>query len=99
MLPKTADNGLVRAVVTCNTRTTKPAAIYRAQLGSALKGVVFQVSERGYSGEILVLMAVMWTARCWRARAQAHRNPWSGRQTLKSPKTIRISKLQRQIAG
>jgi electron transport complex protein RnfG len=50
----------------------KPLTIYRARLGSALKGVVFQVSERGYSGEILVLMAVDVDGKMLGARVLKH---------------------------
>lgn len=72
MLPKGfADNDLVKDVVTLQYKD-KPLTIYRARLGSALKGVVFQVSERGYSGEILVLMAVDVDGKMLGARVLKH---------------------------
>ena len=72
VLPKGfADNDLVKDVVTLQYKD-KPLTIYRARLGSALKGVVFQVSERGYSGEILVLMAVDVDGKMLGARVLKH---------------------------
>ena len=72
VLPKGfADNDLVKDVVTLQYKD-KPLTIYRARLGSELKGVVFQVSERGYSGEIAVLMAVDVSGKMLGARVLKH---------------------------
>lgn len=39
-------------------RNGKPVTIYRARQGGEVKGAVFKMAERGYAGDIQVLMAV-----------------------------------------
>ena len=65
----------------------KPLTIYRARLGSAPLGVVFQVSERGYSGEILVLMAVDVDGKMLARACSKHTETPGLGDKLKSPKT------------
>lgn len=52
-----ADNDFLNDTVDVD-RDGKTVTIYRARHGSDLKAVLFKVAERGYSGEIQVLMAV-----------------------------------------
>ena len=85
VLPKGfADNDLGQGRRSpCNKRQT---ADHLPRLAGQRAQGVFQVSERGYSGEILVLMAVDGRQDAGRACLNAPK-PWSGRQRLKSPKT------------
>lgn len=52
-----ADNDFLNDTVDVD-RDGKTVTIYRARHGSDLKALLFKVAERGYSGEIQVLMAV-----------------------------------------
>ncbi len=52
-----ADNDFLNDTVDLE-KDGKKLTVYRARQGGALQAVLFKVSERGYSGEIQVLMAV-----------------------------------------
>jgi len=53
-----ADNDLLTDVVRLKNKGGKEIAVYRARLGSEPKGAVFQVSSRGYAGDVVALMGV-----------------------------------------
>jgi electron transport complex protein RnfG len=53
-----ADNDLLQDVVRLKNQEGKEVVVYRARLGGEPKGAVFQVSSRGYAGEVLALMGV-----------------------------------------
>lgn len=58
VLPKGfADNDFLNDTLLID-RNGAPVTIYRARQGGAVKGAVFKVAERGYAGDIQVLMAV-----------------------------------------
>jgi electron transport complex protein RnfG len=52
-----ADNDFLKDTVSVD-RDGKPVTIYRARKGGTVKAALFKVAERGYGGEIQVLMAV-----------------------------------------
>jgi electron transport complex protein RnfG len=66
-----ADNDFLKDTVEIQ-RDGKPLTIYRARHGSELKAVLFKVAERGYSGEISVLMAVDMEGRTLGVRILKH---------------------------
>jgi len=66
-----ADNDFLKDTVEIQ-RDGKPLTIYRARRGSELKAVLFKVAERGYSGEISVLMAVDMEGRTLGVRILKH---------------------------
>lgn len=66
-----ADNDFLKDTVEIQ-RDGKPLTIYRARHGSELKAVLFKVAERGYSGEISVLMAVDMDGRTLGVRILKH---------------------------
>ena len=86
VLPKGfADNDLVRTwspAIQGQTADHLPRPA-----GQRAQGVVFQVSERGYSGEILVLMAVDVDGKMLGARVLKHTETLVWATRLKSPKT------------
>ena len=58
MLPAgLADNDFLKDTLAID-KAGKPVTIYRARHAGAVKAAVFQVAERGYAGEISILMAV-----------------------------------------
>ncbi|WP_153161140.1 electron transport complex subunit RsxG [Zoogloea sp. 1C4] len=52
-----ADNDFLKDTLAID-KAGKPVTIYRARHAGAVKAAVFQVAERGYAGEINILMAV-----------------------------------------
>lgn len=66
-----ADNDFLKDTVELD-RDGKTVTIYRARQGEALKAVLFKVAERGYSGEIQVLMAVDMDGRTLGVRVLKH---------------------------
>ncbi len=52
-----ADNDFLKDTLAID-KAGKPVTIYRARHAGAVKAAVFQVAERGYAGEISILMAV-----------------------------------------
>ncbi|WP_281985329.1 electron transport complex subunit RsxG [Azonexus hydrophilus] len=66
-----ADNDFLKDTVELD-RNGKTVTIYRARQGEALKAVLFKVAERGYSGEIQVLMAVDMDGRTLGVRVLKH---------------------------
>lgn len=53
-----ADNDLLKDAVSLEQKDGKPVKVYRARLGGEPRGAVFQVSSRGYAGEVVALMGV-----------------------------------------
>ena len=53
-----ADNDLLNDVVNLPGSDGAPRAVHLARKGGALVGAIFAVAERGYSGEIALMMAV-----------------------------------------
>jgi Na+-translocating ferredoxin:NAD+ oxidoreductase subunit G len=66
-----ADNDFLKDTVEVQ-KDGKPLTIYRARHGSEMKAVLFKVAERGYSGEISVLMAVDMEGRTLGVRILKH---------------------------
>lgn len=52
-----ADNDFLKDTLAID-KAGQPVTIYRARHAGAVKAAVFQVAERGYAGEICILMAV-----------------------------------------
>lgn len=69
--PGLADNDFVKDTVEVE-RDGKKLTIYRARHGEDLKAVLFKVAERGYSGDIQVLMAVDMDGRTLGVRVLKH---------------------------
>jgi Na+-translocating ferredoxin:NAD+ oxidoreductase subunit G len=69
--PGLADNDFLGDTVDLQ-RDGKTVTIYRARHGSEMKAVLFKVAERGYSGEISVLMAVDMDGRTLGVRVLKH---------------------------
>ncbi|MFZ4539151.1 electron transport complex subunit RsxG [Propionivibrio sp.] len=53
-----ADNDLLKDAVRLKRKDGKEVLVYRARLGNEPKGAVFQVSSRGYAGDVVALMGV-----------------------------------------
>ncbi len=53
-----ADNDLLKDAVRFKRKDGKEVLVYRARLGSEPKAAVFQVSSRGYAGDVVALMGV-----------------------------------------
>jgi len=53
-----ADNDLLKDAVRFKRKDGKPVLVYRARLGAEAKGAVFEVSSRGYAGDVVALMGV-----------------------------------------
>jgi len=66
-----ADNDFLKDTVDLQ-RDGKTVTIYRARHGEEMKAVLFKVAERGYSGEISVLMAVDMDGRTLGVRVLKH---------------------------
>jgi electron transport complex protein RnfG len=66
-----ADNDFLKDTVDLQ-KEGKTVTIYRARKGDEIKAVLFKVSERGYSGEIQVLMAVDMAGRTLGVRVLKH---------------------------
>jgi electron transport complex protein RnfG len=66
-----ADNDFLKDTVEVQ-KDGKPLTIYRARHGSEMKAVLFKVAERGYAGDIQVLMAVGMDGRTLGVRILKH---------------------------
>ena len=66
-----ADNDFLKDTVDID-RDGKMVTVYRARRGGELQAVLFKVAERGYSGEIQVLMAVDMDGRTLGVRVLKH---------------------------
>lgn len=66
-----ADNDFLKDTVELE-RDGKTVTVYRARHGSELKAALFKVAERGYGGEIQVLMAVDADGRMLGVRILKH---------------------------
>jgi electron transport complex protein RnfG len=66
-----ADNDFLKDTVEVE-KDGKPLTIYRARHGSEMKAVLFKVAERGYAGDIQVLMAVDMDGRTLGVRVLKH---------------------------
>jgi electron transport complex protein RnfG len=66
-----ADNDFLKDTVEVQ-KDGKPLTIYRARHGSEMKAVLFKVAERGYGGDIQVLMAVDMDGRTLGVRVLKH---------------------------
>ncbi|PKO33689.1 MAG: electron transport complex subunit RsxG [Betaproteobacteria bacterium HGW-Betaproteobacteria-7] len=66
-----ADNDFLKDTVEVQ-KDGKPLTIYRARHGSEMKAVLFKVAERGYAGDIQVLMAVDMDGRTLGVRVLKH---------------------------
>lgn len=53
-----ADNDLLKDVVSFKRKDGKDVKVFRARLGGEVKGAVFEVSSRGYAGDVVALMGV-----------------------------------------
>ena len=53
-----ADNDLLKDTVHLKRKDGKEVTVYRARLGNEPKGAVFEVSSRGYAGDVVALMGV-----------------------------------------
>lgn len=53
-----ADNDLLKDVVSFKRKDGKDVKVFRARLGGEVKGAVFEVSGRGYAGDVVALMGV-----------------------------------------
>jgi Na+-translocating ferredoxin:NAD+ oxidoreductase subunit G len=69
--PGLADNDFLKDTVDLQ-KDGKTVTIYRARQGGEMKAVLFKVAERGYSGEISVLMAVDMEGRTLGVRVLKH---------------------------
>lgn len=53
-----ADNDLLKDAVRLKRKDGKEVTVYRARFGSESRGAVFEVSSRGYAGDVVALMGV-----------------------------------------
>ena len=67
-----ADNDLLRDTLKIAGADGQPVTIYRARKAGAVTGAVFQVSGRGYAGEIVVLIGIDAGGRMLGARVVKH---------------------------
>ncbi len=67
-----ADNDLLQDTVTLAGARGQPVKVHVAKQAGAATGAVFQVAERGYAGDIVVLMAVDAAGRVLGARVLKH---------------------------
>ena len=67
-----ADNDLLADVRELTNAKGKPIKVHIAKQASVAVGAVFQVAERGYAGDIVVLMAVNKEGRVLGARVLKH---------------------------
>jgi len=70
--PGLADNDLLKDTVSVAAADGAPVTVYRARHAGAVSGAVFQVSGRGYAGDIAVLIGVDTTGRMLGARVIKH---------------------------
>ena len=68
-----ADNDLLKDTVKIAGSDGKPVTLYRARKAGKVNGAVFQVSGRGYAGDIVVLIGVDGAGRVLGARVIKHR--------------------------
>ena len=74
VLPKGfADNDLLKDTVQIAGLDGTPVIIYRTRQSGRINGAVFQVSDRGYAGEIAVLIGLDAKGRLLGARVIKHR--------------------------
>ena len=74
VLPKGfADNDLLKDTVQIAGSDGTPVIIYRTRQSGRINGAVFQVSDRGYAGEIAVLIGLDAKGRLLGARVIKHR--------------------------
>ncbi len=69
--PGLADNDFLNDTVNLENKG-KTVTIYRARRGNELKAAVFKVAERGYAGDIQILMAVDMEGRTLGVRVLKH---------------------------
>lgn len=69
--PGLADNDFLNDTVNLENKG-KTITIYRARRGNELKAAVFKVAERGYAGDIQILMAVDMGGRMLGVRVLKH---------------------------
>lgn len=67
-----ADNDLLKDTLNIAGSDDAPVTIYRARKAGEVTGAVFQVSSRGYAGEIAVLIGVDAAGRMLGARVVKH---------------------------
>ncbi|MDD5248199.1 MAG: electron transport complex subunit RsxG [Rhodocyclaceae bacterium] len=67
-----ADNDLLTDTMSIAGADGAPVTIYRARKAGAVTGAVFQVSGRGYAGEIVVLMGIDAAGKMLGARVVKH---------------------------
>ncbi len=67
-----ADNDLLKDTLKIAAANGQPVTIYRARKEGKVAGAVFQVSGRGYAGEIVVLIGVDAAGRMLGARVVKH---------------------------
>jgi electron transport complex protein RnfG len=73
VLPEGAyDNDLLQDTVKLPGPDGAPLTIYRARKAGAVSGVVFQVSGRGYAGEVVVLIGLDPNGKMFGARVIKH---------------------------
>lgn len=66
------DNDLLNDTVKVGAGETAPVTVYRARKGGVMTGVVFQMAQRGYAADIVVLMGVDMEGRLLGARVVKH---------------------------
>lgn len=67
-----ADNDLLQDTVTLTGARGQPIKVHVARKAGTATGAVFQVAERGYAGDIVVLMAVDATGKVLGVRVLKH---------------------------
>jgi len=67
-----ADNDLLKDTMKIKGADGKPVTLYRARKDGAVRGIVFQVSGRGYAGEIVVLIGIDRDGKMLGARVIKH---------------------------
>lgn len=66
------DNDLLADTVKVGADGTAPVTVYRARKAGVVTGVVFQMAQRGYAADIVVLMGVDMEGRLLGARVIKH---------------------------
>ena len=67
-----ADNDLLKDTIKIAGTDGQPVTLYRARKAGAVKGAVFQVSGRGYAGQIVVLIGIDNDGKMLGARVIKH---------------------------
>ena len=67
-----ADNDLLKDQTSIKREDGSAVVVYRARLQGQIKGAVFQVGERGYAGEVAVLMGVDYAGNILGVRVVKH---------------------------